>query len=150
MAAIEILLGLILGNFYEWVIHKYFFHGFGKKQNSIFAFHLRQHHIESRNNDFFDKRVTKRETLGLAAFLFLYLPLYYVIPAFYVALVAYGAAFAILHKLQHIYPHVAKKYFWWHWDHHMGNQNKSWGVVLPIMDFITGTLESPLDSRSDV
>jgi len=31
----------------------------------------------------------------------------------------------------------------------MGNQNKSWGVVLPIMDFITGTLENPLDSRAE-
>ena len=71
-------------------------------------------------------------------------------PAFYIGLVVYGVAFVTVHKFMHIYPHIAKKYFWWHWDHHMGNQNKSWGVVLPIMDFITGTLESPLDSRSDV
>jgi len=34
-----------------------------------------------------------------------------------------------------------KKYFWWHWNHHMKNQNKSWAVVVPIMDVLTGTLE---------
>jgi len=138
-------LGLLYANFMEWYVHKYFFHGLGKKQNSIFAFHLRQHHIESRNNNFLDTRVTKRETLGLLAFLALYLPLYSVVPAFYIALVAYGAAFVIVHKLLHFYPHIAKKYFWWHWNHHMHNQNKSWNVVFPLMDWITGTLEERQD-----
>ena len=134
-------LGLLYANFMEWYVHKYFFHGFGKKQNSVFAFHLRQHHIESRNNKFLDRRVTKRETLGLLAFLALYSPLYHVVPAFYLALVVYGAAFLIVHKLLHIYPHVAKKYFWWHWNHHMHNQNKSWGVVSPLVDILMRTLE---------
>ena len=97
------------------------------------------------NKQFLDTRVTKRETLGLLAFLSLYLPLYYAAPAFYIALVAYGAAFVIVHKLLHIYPHVAKKYFWWHWNHHMHNQNKSWNVVFPLMDWITGTLEERQD-----
>jgi len=129
----------------EWYVHKYFFHGLGKKQNSIFAFHLREHHIESRNNEFIDTRVTKRETFGLLAFLSLYLPLYYIVPAFYVALVVYGAAFIIVHKLLHRFPHAAKKYFWWHWNHHMHSQNKSWNVVCPLTDWITGTLEERQD-----
>ena len=51
--------------------------------------------------------------------------------------------FIVLHNLQHKYPEIAKKYFWWHWNHHMKNQNKSWNVVLPIMDILTGTLEKP-------
>jgi hypothetical protein len=138
-------LGLLYANFMEWYIHKYFFHGFGKKQNSIFAFHLREHHIESRNNKFLDTRVTKRETLGLLAFLSLYLPLYHAAPAFYIALVAYGAAFVIVHKLLHFYPDKAKKYFWWHWNHHMHSQNKSWNVVFPLTDWIAGTLEERQD-----
>ena len=138
-------LGLFYANFIEWFVHKYLFHGLGKKQKSLFAFHLREHHIASRNNEFIDTRVTKRETLGLLAFLSLYLPLYYIVPAFYVALVVYGAAFVIVHKLLHRFPHTAKKYFWWHWNHHMHNQNKSWNVVFPLMDWITGTLEERRD-----
>jgi len=129
----------------EWYVHKYFFHGLGKKQNSIFAFHLREHHIESRNNQFRDPKVTKRETLGILGLLFLYFPLYYGAPYFYGALVLYGMAFLVVHKLQHIFPHIAKKYFWWHWNHHMHNQNKSWNVVFPLMDWITGTLEERQD-----
>jgi len=135
-------LGLLYANFMEWYVHKYFFHGLGKKQNSIFAFHLRQHHIESRNNEFRDTRVTKRESLGLLALLSLYLPLYYMVPVFYVALAIYGAAFVIIHKLLHIFPSFAKKYFWWHWNHHMHNQNKSWNVVFPFADLVMGTLEN--------
>ena len=138
-------LGLLYANFMEWYVHKYFFHGLGKKQNSIFAFHLREHHIESRNNQFRDPKVTKRETLGILGLLFLYFPLYYVAPYFYGALVLYGMAFLVVHKLQHIFPHIAKKYFWWHWNHHMHNQNKSWNVVFPLMDWITGTLEERQD-----
>jgi|TARA_Y100000310_G_scaffold224632_1_gene226509 hypothetical protein len=138
-------LGLLYANFMEWYVHKYFFHGLGKKQNSIFAFHLREHHIESRNNQFRDPKVTKRETLGILGLLFLYFPLYYGAPYFYGALVLYGMAFLVVHKLQHIFPHIAKKYFWWHWNHHMHNQNKSWNVVFPLMDWITGTLEERQD-----
>jgi hypothetical protein len=126
----------------EWFVHKYFFHGLGKNRNSIFAFHLREHHIESRNNEFLDTRVTKRETLGLIAFLYFYSPLYYILPAFYRALVIYGAAFIAVHKFVHIFPHVAKKHFWWHWNHHMHNQNKSWNVVYPLTDLVMGTLEN--------
>ena len=138
-------LGLFYANFMEWYVHKYFFHGLGKKQNSIFAFHLREHHIESRNNQFRDPKVTKREALGILGLLLLYSPLYYTAPYFYGGLVLYGIAFLVVHKLQHIFPHIAKKHFWWHWNHHMHNQNKSWNVVFPLMDWITGTLEERQD-----
>ena len=140
-----LILGIIYGSFVEWGVHRYLFHKLGRNKNSIFAFHLREHHIASRNNEFIDTRVTKRETLGLLAFLSLYLPLYYIVPAFYVALVVYGAAFVIVHKLLHRFPHTAKKYFWWHWNHHMHNQNKSWNVVFPFTDLIAGTLEERQD-----
>jgi hypothetical protein len=136
-------LGLLYANFMEWLIHKHLFHGFGKKKNSLFAFHLREHHIQARNNQFFDTKLTKRETLGLCVLLILQTPLYfYISPAFYAALVVYGSLFAVLHKVQHVNPKFAKKYFWWHWNHHMHNQNKSWNVVLPVTDLITGTLEA--------
>ena len=136
-------LGLLYANFMEWFVHKYLFHGLGKKQNSLFAFHLREHHIQARNNQFLDTKLTKRETIGIGALLILHAPLYlYISSIFYAALVFYGALFVVLHKVQHIFPKFAKRYFWWHWNHHMHNQNKSWNVVLPVTDLITGTLEA--------
>ncbi len=135
-------LGIVYGNFVEWFVHKYLFHGLGKNKNSIFAFHLREHHIKSRNDNFLDSKFTKREVLGIIGLLLLHMPAYfYISTSFYIATVLYGLAFLIVHKLLHAFPKVAKKHFWWHWNHHMHNQNKSWGVVAPLTDLIAGTLE---------
>ena len=135
-------LGILYANILEWFVHKHLFHGLGKKKGSMFAFHLRDHHIESRNNDFLDLRVTKRETFGILGLLVVHLPIYFHLSSiFYVGLVVYGVLFLVLHKLMHTSPASAQKYFWWHWNHHMRNQNKSWGVVLPLTDLIVGSLE---------
>lgn len=142
--------GIFYANVVEYVIHRYLFHDLGKKGNSIFAFHIRGHHLIARKNDFIDLRVSNNEIIGLPFLLLLHLPLFFWSPAFFAALVIYAGAFIFLHNYQHRNPEFTKKYFRWHWNHHMSNQNKSWGVVLPIMDLITGTLENPLDSHSDV
>jgi sterol desaturase/sphingolipid hydroxylase (fatty acid hydroxylase superfamily) len=115
----------------------------------MFAFHIRGHHLTARKNEFIDLKVSANEALGLPFLLLIHLPFLWWSISFFVALAAYAMAFLLLHNYQHRNPEFTKKYFWWHWDHHMGNQNKSWGVVLPIMDFVTGTLENPLDSRSE-
>ena len=133
----------------EYVVHRYLFHGLGKKANSVFGFHLRVHHLVARKNEFIDLKVSANEVVGLPFLLLLHLPFLFWSPIFFAALVTYASAFILLHNYQHRNPEFTKKYFWWHWDHHMGNQNKSWGVVLPIMDFITGTLEYHLDSRAE-
>ena len=146
MTAISIFsLGLLYANFMEWFVHKYLFHGLGKNRNSVFAFHLREHHIQSRNNGFLDPKVTKRETFGILGLLLTHLPLYFYASPFYLALVSYGVAFLVVHKLQHMFPNSAKKHFWWHWNHHMHNQNKSWNVVFPFTDLVAGTLEERQD-----
>jgi len=135
-------LGLIYANFVEWFVHRYLFHGLGKNYKSVFAFHLREHHIKSRKDNFFDSTVTKRENLGIIGLLLLHMPIYFFVsPIFYLALALYGIAFLIIHKFLHTFPHFAQRYFWWHWNHHMHNQNKSWGVVSPLIDVILGTLE---------
>jgi hypothetical protein len=133
--------GIVYANFIEFAVHKYLFHGLGKKRNSIFAFHLREHHINVKKNNFADKRFSTRELIGIPVLLLTHLPLYYIAPSAYAALVLYGALFIIMHNLQHSYPEFSKKYFWWHWNHHMRNQNKSWAVVIPIFDIFFGTLE---------
>ena len=140
--------GILYANIIEYVIHRYLFHGLGRKRNSVFAFHLREHHLTSRRNGFIDRKVSTNEAIGLPVLVATHLPICAIAPAFFAALVAYGFAFILLHNYQHRHPEFTKKYFPWHWHHHMGNQNKSWGVVMPIMDWVTGTLEKPLDSRS--
>ena len=133
----------------EYIVHRYLFHGLGKKGNSMFAFHIRGHHLTARKNKFIDLKVSANESLGLPFLLLIHLPFLWWSLSFFVALALYASAFILLHNYQHRNPEFTKKYFWWHWDHHMGNQNKSWGVVLPIMDLILGTLENPLDSRAE-
>ena len=70
-------LGLLYGNFVEWFVHKYLFHGLGKKYKSVFAFHLREHHIKSRKDNFLDSAVTTRENLGIIGLLLTHLPIYF-------------------------------------------------------------------------
>ena len=142
------LLGVFVANIIEYCVHKYLFHGLGKKRNSIFAFHLREHHLIARRNGFVDIKVSAREWIGIPALLLVCSPLLFVGVPVFLGLSLYGIAFIVIHNIQHRNPHIAKKYFWWHWNHHMGNQNKSWAVVIPIMDVLTGTLEKPLTFRS--
>ena len=138
--------GIIYANVVEYVVHRYLFHGLGKKKDSIFSFHLRDHHLTSKRNDFIDRKVSSVEAIGLPFLLATHVPAFFISPAFFFGLVVYAVAFGVLHNYQHRNPEFTKKYFPWHWDHHMRNQNKSWGVVMPLTDLITGTLENRLDA----
>lgn len=141
MIALQILVGILYANLLEYVVHRFLFHGLGRSGSSIFAFHLRSHHLVSRRDGFYDTRISRNEMLGMPVLALFHLPLLIAFPAFYYTIVAYAFFFIVVHNALHHYPHFAKRYFWWHWNHHMRNQNKSWGVVLPITDILTGTLE---------
>ena len=123
----------------EWWVHKKLFHEYGKKRDSYFAFHLRQHHADCIKNNFYDNQFSKRETLGLLFLSIIHLPIYFFSPMFYCATVCYAIAFQVLHNMSHRNPEWAKKYQPWHWEHHMGNPNTNWNVVLPIADWIMKT-----------
>ena len=133
------LLGLIYGSFLEWGVHKYLFHGLGKNKDSVFAFHLREHHINCISHGNKDTRFTLRENIGIVALTLLHLPIFFFSPFLYYGLAAYGLAFIIFHKLIHNNTEWGKKWFPWHWDHHMHHQNHNMNVVLPIVDHILGT-----------
>jgi hypothetical protein len=79
--------------------------------------------------------------VGIPFLMLLFFPLYFLANWLYFGMAIYAVAFIFMHNLMHRYPDITKKYFPWHWNHHMKNQNKSWNVVLPIMDYLTGTLE---------
>ena len=133
------LLGLIYGSFLEWGVHKYLFHELGKNKNSIFAFHLREHHITCINNENADDRFTFRENLGVIVLALLHFPLFFLSSWLYYGIFVYGVAFILFHKLVHRNAEWGKKWFPWHWDHHMIHQNHNMNVVLPMADYIMGT-----------
>lgn len=135
------LIGIIYANLVEYLIHRYLFHGLGKKKNSLFAFHLREHHLTAKRNNFTDVKFSLNEAVGIPVLLAIHFPLWFISPAMYLGLCLYGALFIVVHNLIHAFPDLGRKYFWWHWNHHMSNQNKSWAVVIPIVDIITGSLE---------
>jgi hypothetical protein len=141
MVAVGFLFGIVYANIIEYAVHRYLFHGLGKKKNSVFAFHIRSHHLTARKNKFIDRKVSLVELIGLPIVLAIHLPVWFIAPTIFYGLSAYALAFVILHNYQHRHPEFTKKYFPWHWNHHMKNQNKSWGVVLPLTDVLTGTLE---------
>ena len=47
-------LGIVYASFLEWWIHKKLFHEYGRKKDSVFAFHLRDHHVVAKRNEFVD------------------------------------------------------------------------------------------------
>ena len=136
---IGFILGIIYASFLEWWIHKKLFHEHGRKKDSLFAYHLRDHHVVAKKNKFIDKRLSAIETGGLFFLMVIHMPLVLISPMFFIATVLYALAFFCLHNYGHRDPKYAKKYQNWHWKHHMKNPNQNWNVVLPIADWIMKT-----------
>ena len=131
--------GLAYANFLEWFIHKYIFHKMGRKKGSLWSYHLKGHHVISKKNNFIDLTMSKAETFGLLALILIHLPFFYINAGFAIAIMIYTVAFNVLHGYQHKNPEFTKKYMKWHWDHHMKDSNKNFGVVLPLGDYLFGT-----------
>ncbi len=145
---LQVLLAMVYGNLLEWVIHRFVLHGFGRKKIA-FREHWYRHHRHARLNDYYDKDYAGlslqwdarwSEVAGLAFLALLHLPLVFFAPVFYCGLVAWTALYYAVHSVSHVWPRIGKKYFPWHYDHHMGkNQNANWCVTFPLWDWILGT-----------
>ena len=133
------LLGFVFANVIEWFVHKYLFHGWGKKKNSIFAFHLREHHKNCLHNHNKDGKYTFREFVGIVFLLFITFPLFFVSAPFYYGMVLYGALFLIVHNFVHKQVKWGRILFPWHWEHHMKYPHHNMNVVIPITDHILKT-----------
>jgi hypothetical protein len=133
------LLGFVYASMLEWAVHKYLFHEVGKKKGSVFSFHLRQHHINCLKNGNVDRNFSSRELPGILFLFLTHLPIYFLSPMFYSALLSYGVLFVIVHNTAHIWPKMGRILFPWHWDHHMKYQNHNFNVVVPIADYLFRT-----------
>ena len=136
---IGFLLGFMYGSLLEYLIHDHLFHRMGKKKDSIFSYHLKGHHRLAKKNGFVGLTLSIVEFYGLLLLIAIHLPLIYISFGFWFGVTLYAMAFKILHGVQHAYPDFTKKYMKWHWDHHMKNPNKNFGVVVPWMDYLFGT-----------
>ena len=139
----EIFLGAIFGfvyaSFLEWFIHKYLYHGIGKNKNSIFSYHLKQHHVIARKNNFIDHKFSIVETVGLILLILIHIPVVFVNIGAFASIMLYALGFNFLHSKQHKDEDFAKRNFKWHWEHHMKNPNKNFGVVTCWVDYLLGT-----------
>ena len=141
------IVALIYGSAIEWGIHKYLFHGWGKKKNSIFAFHLRDHHVTSLKNNFYDLKISAIEWAACLVGILFHLPMLWISPAFFAGASLYAVLFSVVHNYSHKNPVWTKKWIPWHYDHHMKYQNDNMNVVLPIFDYIMGTRKKHLDKK---
>ncbi len=132
-------LGFLYGSFLEYVIHDFLFHRMGRKKGSIFAYHLRGHHVLARKNNFVDLTASRVELYGLFFLVAIHFPIFFISLGFWLGITFYALCFKVLHGIQHKYPEFTKKYMVWHWEHHMKNSNKNFGVVVPWMDYLFNT-----------
>ena len=138
---LQFIAGWIYGHFFEYVAHRWILHD-RKKFKKIFKQHFGQHHNMSRKNNMYDENYVKIfnrnnlfEPLALGMLLLFHLPLAFVAPGFFTALVWSVSSYFVLHRKSHIDVEWGKKWLPWHYEHHMGkNQHENWGVRLPIID----------------
>ena len=144
-------LGLITANATEWLVHKHVLHRLGKRPNSFWRFHWREHHRNALRHGFYDPDYQRsplapnaqgKEVAGLAVGCLAVTPLMPVAP-FYVGTLYYCAFnYYRVHKQSHLDPEWAKRRVPWHYDHHMGpNPNANWCVTKPWFDWLMGTRE---------
>jgi hypothetical protein len=142
-------LGLAYANAGEWLIHKYILHGVGKKRNSFWSFHWREHHRNCRRNDFRDADYERgflgnhsqgKEAAAVLALVALHAPLFSVAPYFAGTVIYSGLNYLQKHRKSHLNVEWGKQHLRHHYDHHMGkNQDANWGVTHAWMDWLMGT-----------
>jgi len=143
------IFAFLIGSFIEWFAHKYILHNFSVKKLS--RYHFGRHHRAVRQNDGYDSDYLDfpparwesglHEIFSLVAIVILATPLILLSSTLWYFLCVYAAAYYLLHRKMHISPEWGKKWFPWHWRHHMGkDQNANWGVTNPLFDYLFRTV----------
>ena len=143
------LLGLFVANAGEWTIHKYLLHGLGRHKDSIWAYHLREHHAVCFKNAMLDEGYlhfrlewntqTKELAFMLLAVLsqlpFISMAFWYVAGVYLTIGVYY-----YVHRKSHLSADWARRYLPWHYEHHLGSfPDANWCISWPLFDYLMGT-----------
>jgi len=145
MVLVQIFLAYVYSHFLEYFLHRWFLHT--RVSKTWFKYHWGLHHKKARQNQMIDSKYDglknlykDDEVIGLSVLAVIHLPLYFIFPFAYFALVYAAIEYYVLHRLAHSYEGWGRKHLSWHYDHHMGpNQNLNWGVRLPLIDRMVGT-----------
>lgn len=145
---IYFFLGILVGMLVEWAAHKYLLHNFSKR---LFSYsHFSTHHKNCRQYDNYDPDYEsfppetmasgRTEIILLVSAVTVTLPLAIISFWLWFGLVFHAHIYYYVHRKTHLDVEWGKKWFPWHYDHHMGqNQNANWGVTNPVFDWILGT-----------
>lgn len=146
---LECVLALLYANLGEWLFHRCILHGLGKDSNSIWAFHLHEHHAICVKHAMVDPGYKplqlfawNAQTKELAVFLsvlLMHLPLLWVYPVFTLTLYASLLLYYFKHRKAHLDPAWAKAHLRWHYEHHMMPGSGNWCVTWPVFDYLFGT-----------
>ncbi len=146
---LQFVLALLYANLGEWLFHKLILHGLGKNKDSIWAFHLHEHHVICarnamldpgyRNFNLFVWNALTKELAVFAAVILLHLPLLWYVPVFTLTLYASLTLYYIKHRKAHLDPVWAKECLNWHYEHHIHPGSGNWCVTWPWFDYILGT-----------
>jgi sterol desaturase/sphingolipid hydroxylase (fatty acid hydroxylase superfamily) len=142
----------------EWATHKYLLHGLGRDKHSRLAFHYHGHHQSVRRNGGYDPAyegpvwstpTQSREAIGLVIIGLAHAPLFPIAP-FYTATVWYCLhRYRVVHRRAHLDPVWGRDHLPWHYEHHMGDQDKNFGVVWSWCDVLAKTREIFVGSEKE-
>ena len=145
----QFVLALLYANLGEWLMHKFILHGLGRKQDSIWGFHCREHHAICAQNAMYDPgyrhlslsawNAQTKELAVLAGAAVLHLPLILFSPVFILTLYASFALYYLRHRKAHLDPAWAKAHLPWHYEHHTNPNSGNWCVTWPWFDYLLGT-----------
>ena len=149
MTAVWILAAFVYSSFLEWFLHRFVLHWLGKKSKNIFSFHWSQHHKTARKNGFKDKAYEDwdssawKEIGSLLALVLLHSPLWLIgLGEMFVFLCLHSITYFWIHRKCHMRPEWCKRWFPWHYKHHLGrNQDSNYGVTNPLFDYVFKTRE---------
>ncbi|MGR9116881.1 MAG: hypothetical protein ACU85E_14050 [Gammaproteobacteria bacterium] len=147
---VQFLLGLFYANAGEWLMHKYLLHAVGKKPDSIWAYHLHEHHAVCtrlsmldpgyRDIDLSVLNTQTKELIVLAGIVLMHVPLFPLIPVFTGTLYASIALYYYLHRKAHLDPIWARRHLRWHYEHHMGGHpGANYCITWPLFDHLCNT-----------
>lgn len=145
---LQFLLGLLIANAGEWLIHRYLLHGLGHQADSFWAYHLYEHHAVAKKFNMFDPGYKKwpkswnsqaKEGLVLAGILALNLPFFWWANGYACAIYASVVIYSIVHRKAHCDQQWAKAYLPWHHYHHLHNEQSNWCISYPLFDYLINT-----------
>jgi sterol desaturase/sphingolipid hydroxylase (fatty acid hydroxylase superfamily) len=134
----------------EWAAHKYVLHGRGQDGRRKHTFHYHEHHKSVRRHGGYDPAyegpvwsspVQTREAIGLVVIGLAHLPLLPLAPLYTSTIWYCLYRYRRDHRRAHLDPAWARDHLPWHYDHHMGDQDKNFGVTWSWFDVLAGTRE---------